>query len=84
MSRCIAFRVVPGCPNAWFRCGAKALRHSGFCRRHLDAIHGAMLGLMEHQDRCERDATSNLRGARGTSASSGIGAQESASKTRVN
>jgi hypothetical protein len=45
MKKCIAFRGVPGVPNAWVRCARAAQSGSLFCRQHGEAINGAVLGM---------------------------------------
>jgi len=45
MKKCIAFRPLGTSPRAWIPCGRYAVKHSAFCKRHADAMHGAVLGL---------------------------------------
>ncbi len=46
MRKCRAFYPIAGSRTAWIPCAQKAEAESGFCRRHGDAIFGAMLGAM--------------------------------------
>jgi hypothetical protein len=48
MNRCIAYRPVPGCRRAWMRCAHKALPGLDFCRSHMKAIRGTLIGLIMH------------------------------------
>ena len=59
MKKCIAFRPLGVLQRAWIPCGRNALKHSPFCKRHADAMHGAVLGLwvkgfFEPVEQCER------------------------------
>ncbi len=45
MKKCIAFRPLGVLQRAWIPCGRYAVKHSAFCKRHADAMHGAVLGL---------------------------------------
>jgi hypothetical protein len=45
MKKCIAFRPLGVLQRAWIPCGRYAVDHSAFCKRHADAMHGAVLGL---------------------------------------
>ncbi len=42
----MAFYPVAGSRTAWIPCAQKAESESGFCRRHGDAIFGALLGVI--------------------------------------
>jgi hypothetical protein len=46
MSRCIAYTRSPISRNAWNPCRRRAADGSHFCRRHDDAVDGAILGLV--------------------------------------
>ena len=45
MKKCIAFRPLGVLQRAWIPCGRYAVKNSAFCKRHADAMHGAVLGL---------------------------------------
>lgn len=49
MKKCKAFYPIAGSRTAWIPCVRKAERESGFCRRHGDAIFGAMLGAIVYE-----------------------------------
>jgi hypothetical protein len=49
MSKCKAFYPIAGSRTAWIPCLRKAEAESGFCRRHGDAIFGAMLGAIVYE-----------------------------------
>jgi hypothetical protein len=44
MKKCRAYYPIAGSRTVWIPCVQKAEAESGFCRRHGDAILGAMLG----------------------------------------
>lgn len=46
MSRCIAYTRSTISRNAWNPCKRNAVDGSRFCRRHDDAVDGAILGLV--------------------------------------
>jgi hypothetical protein len=46
MSKCQAFFPIAGTREGWLPCARKAEQGSPFCRRHGDAILGAILGLL--------------------------------------
>jgi len=46
MKQCIAFRPLLRCRSAWVRCRRRRAAGERFCRRHVDALNGAMLGLI--------------------------------------
>ena len=46
MKQCIAFRPLLRCPSAWVRCRRHRAPGERFCRRHVDALSGALLGLI--------------------------------------
>jgi hypothetical protein len=49
MKKCKALYPIAGSRTAWVPCVRKAERGSEFCRRHGDAIFGAMLGAVIHE-----------------------------------
>jgi hypothetical protein len=61
MRQCIAFRPLPRCRSAWVRCRRRRAPGERFCRRHLDALNGAMLGLIlrDYPERVTRDTYTN-------------------------
>ncbi len=48
MRKCKAYYPIAGSRTAWIPCVRKAEAESGFCRRHGDAIFGALLGALVH------------------------------------
>jgi hypothetical protein len=46
MKKCRAYYPIAGSRAAWIPCVRTAEEGSGFCRRHEDAILGAMLGAL--------------------------------------
>jgi hypothetical protein len=61
MKKCIAYRGIPGRPNAWISCMRTAVRGRPFCRKHGEAIEGAVLGMCVAGllDGCEEDSRSS-------------------------
>ncbi len=49
MKKCKAFYPIAGSRTAWIPCVRKAEAESGFCRRHGEAIFGAMLGAIVYE-----------------------------------
>jgi hypothetical protein len=45
MKQCIAYRGIPDVPHAWIRCMRGAERGTHFCRKHGEAVNGAVLGM---------------------------------------
>lgn len=50
MKKCRAYYPIAGTRMAWIPCVRKAEEGSAFCRRHGDAIFGAMLGALVHAE----------------------------------
>jgi hypothetical protein len=50
MKTCQAFYPIAGSRSAWLPCVHKAERGSHFCRRHGDAIFGALLGALVYAE----------------------------------
>ena len=50
MKKCQAFYPIAGTRKAWIPCVRKAEEGSAFCRRHGDAILGAMLGALVYAE----------------------------------
>jgi len=48
MKKCIAYERVHPLPNAWCSCRKPAAPGSVFCKRHGDAVDGAVLGMLVH------------------------------------
>jgi hypothetical protein len=48
MKKCIAYERAHPLPNAWCSCRKVAAPGSVFCRRHGDAVDGAVLGMLVH------------------------------------
>jgi len=46
--RCIAYVRAGWEPNAWVPCSGRSQCGSLYCRRHEDAVNGAVLGLWVH------------------------------------
>jgi len=46
MKKCKAFTPVAGSRTAWLPCMRKSQPGSAFCKKHGDAIFGAMLGAL--------------------------------------
>ena len=49
MKKCKAFYPIAGSRTAWIPCAQKAEAGSGYCRRHGDALFGAMLGAIVYE-----------------------------------
>jgi hypothetical protein len=50
MPKCKAFTPVVGSRSGWLPCSCKAQRGSAFCKKHGDAIFGAMLGALQYME----------------------------------
>jgi hypothetical protein len=50
MHQCKAFSPIAGTRMAWIPCVQKAERGSSFCRKHGNAILGAVLGALVYAD----------------------------------
>lgn len=50
MNKCSAFYPIAGSRTAWLPCVRKAQLGSRFCRRHGDAVLGAMLGALAYAE----------------------------------
>jgi hypothetical protein len=48
MPKCKAFTPIAGSRSAWLPCRGKAQPGSAFCKKHSDAIFGAMLGAFQY------------------------------------
>ncbi len=48
MKKCCAFYPIAGSRTAWLPCVRKVEAGSRFCRRHGEAIFGAMLGALAY------------------------------------
>ena len=62
--RCIAYTRAAWRPNVWVPCARRRQRGSFFCRRHEDAVNGAVLGLWAHslpQNGAEKSTAANAR-----------------------
>ena len=71
MKKCKAFYPIAGSRTAWIPCAQGAEAGSNFCRRHGDAIFGAMLGAIVYEKAvdeavtpCEDRAAANCTGAK--------------------
>ena len=62
MKRCKAFYPIAGSRTAWIPCVQKAEGESGFCRRHGDAIIGAWLGAVVHDESSDEAALERRSG----------------------
>ena len=75
MKLCIAFRRAGAGDRAWKPCTSRAFGDSLFCRRHADALDGAVLGLLvtgfreEAEARYRAGAKGNVASDRGANAS---------------
>jgi hypothetical protein len=49
MNKCKAYYPIAGSRTAWIPCVQKAEAESRYCRRHGDAIFGAMLGAIVYE-----------------------------------
>ena len=54
MKTCQAFYPIAGSRTAWLPCVRKAEKGSHFCRRHGDAIFGAVLGALVYAETVEQ------------------------------
>jgi hypothetical protein len=50
MKKCEAYYPIAGSRTAWIPCVRKAEPGSRFCRRHDEAITGALLGALVHEE----------------------------------
>jgi hypothetical protein len=53
MKKCKAFNPVAGSRTAWLPCARKAQPGSAFCKKHNDAITGALLGAFTYSEPVE-------------------------------
>ena len=76
MGKCWAFYPIAGTRLAWIPCMRKAVEGERYCRRHGDAITGAVLGATVHAEEVGK--------ASGRNGSVGVrrGAQETKRKKR--
>lgn len=63
MKKCRAFYPIAGARSVWIPCVRKAEEGSAFCRRHGDAVFGAVLGMKEADEVKEVEEVKK-RGAR--------------------
>jgi hypothetical protein len=49
--RCVGFDLSPRRPQAWTRCKRRAAREDRFCPIHRGGLDGAILGLMQWEQR---------------------------------
>ncbi|MGB7434701.1 MAG: hypothetical protein WBR26_03305 [Candidatus Acidiferrum sp.] len=50
MNKCHAFQPIAGTRKGWIPCARRAEEGALYCRKHGDAVFGAMLGALVYQE----------------------------------